>query len=96
MKGNLNTYIVSTQGVLGGRPRIDGTRIAVQTITGWYKKGYSPEEIHEHYEHLNLYQIYAALTYYHANQKEIERDIIAEEEEYDKLVNEFYHTARVA
>jgi uncharacterized protein (DUF433 family) len=96
MQSNINTYIVSTPGILGGRPRIDGTRIAVQAISGWYKKGYSPEEINEQYEHLKLYQIYAALTYYHANQKEIEDDILAEENVYDKLFNEYYKTARVA
>ena len=34
-----NRFIVRTPGVLGGRPRLDGTRVAVRTIAIWYKKG---------------------------------------------------------
>ena len=90
MQKDIGSLIVSTQGIVGGRPRIDGTRISVQTIVGWYKKGYSAEEIAEQYDHLTLAQIYAALTYYHANQEEIEADIAAEEALYDKLVQEHY------
>ncbi|ETR72466.1 MAG: hypothetical protein OMM_07493, partial [Candidatus Magnetoglobus multicellularis str. Araruama] len=30
MQSNINTYIVSTPGILGGRPRIDGTRIPIR------------------------------------------------------------------
>jgi hypothetical protein len=35
--------------------------------------------------HLSLAQIYAALTYYHANREEIEADIAAEEAEAQHL-----------
>ncbi len=41
--------------------------------------GLSPEEIALEYPHLNLAQVHAALTYYHANQEEIEADIAQEE-----------------
>jgi uncharacterized protein (DUF433 family) len=88
MAQDIGTFIVCTPGVVGGRPRINETRISVRTIVGWYKKGYSAEEIAEQYEHLTLMQIYAALTYYHANQEEIEADIAAEEKLYDKLMHE--------
>jgi len=88
-KKDINKYIVCTKNVLGGRPHINGTRISVRAITYWYKKGYSPEEIVEQFEQLALFQIYAALTYYHANIKEIEDDIMEEENEYDRLFNEY-------
>jgi uncharacterized protein (DUF433 family) len=90
MKQDIGSIIVSTPGIVGGRPRIDGTRISVRTIVGWYKQGYSAEEITEQYEHVSLAQVYAALTYYHANQEEIEADILAEEALYDKLMQEHY------
>ena len=85
MSTNVNSIIVKTSRVLGGRPRINGTRVSVRTIAGLYKKGFSPEEIADQYEHLTLAQIYAALAYYHANQHEIEADITKEIAEYERL-----------
>lgn len=85
MNNGTQSTIVQTPGVLGGRPRIDGTRVAVRTITTLYKQGLSPEEIASQYRHLSLAQVYAALAYYQANQNEIEADIAAEQAEYDRL-----------
>ena len=73
--------------MLGGRPRIDGTRVAVRTIAILYKQGLSPEEITDQYRQLSLAQVYAALTYYHVNQAEIESDIADEQAEYDRLAS---------
>jgi uncharacterized protein (DUF433 family) len=56
----------------------------VRTIVGWYKTGLSPEEI-AHEMQLDLSQVYAALTYYHANRDEIEQDIAAEEAFYEEM-----------
>ncbi len=92
MSKDIVAFIVRTPGTVGGRPRINGTRMPVQVIVGWYKKGYSAEEIAEQYDHMTLAQIYAALTYYHANQQEIDADITAEEALYDKLIQEYYET----
>ena len=88
MNTNIGSMIVCTPGTVGGRPRIEGTRMPVQAIAVYYKQGYSPEEIAEIFEHLTLAQVYAALTYYHANQAEIEAAIAAEEELYEKAANE--------
>ena len=62
----------------GGRPKIAGTAVTVRRVVGWYKMGMSPEEIALEYPHLNLAQVHAALTYYHANREEIEADIAQE------------------
>jgi uncharacterized protein (DUF433 family) len=78
MSTAINTLLISSPGVCGGRLRIDGTRITVNQIATLYKQGYSAEEIAEHYQHLTMAQIYAALAYYHANQEEIEADLVAE------------------
>jgi hypothetical protein len=40
--------------------------------------------------HLSLAQVYAALTYYHANREEIEADLAAEEREAARLEREHY------
>ncbi len=88
MSVDIGTLIVKTPGVVGGRPRIDGTRVTVRSVAICYKQGFTPEEIALQYEHLTVAQVYAALTYYHANQAEIEADIAAEESLYNKLANE--------
>jgi len=90
MAKGIGDFIVSTPGTVGGRPRINGTRVSVNTIAIWYKKGYTPEEIVLGIPHLSLAQVYAALTYYHANQAEIEASLQAEEELHDRLAKEHY------
>jgi uncharacterized protein (DUF433 family) len=68
-------HITREDGVWGGRPIVRGTRVAVQTIVGYYKLGLSVEEILEGMPQLRAAQIYDALSYYHEHQDEIERDI---------------------
>ena len=82
---DIGTLVVSTPETCGGRPRIAGTRISIAQIAVWHQQGMSPEAIVEEISYLNLAQIYAALSYYHANRKEIEADLAAELAEYDRL-----------
>ncbi len=96
MNKNMNEFIVSTPNILGGSPRINGTRISVLAIAGWYRQGYTPEEISEQYEHLTLAQIYSALAYYHANRQETDTDILREESEYERLLKEHYMLSKCA
>ncbi len=86
---DIGTLIIATPGVLGGRPRVDGTRISVQRIAAWYKTGLNAEEIVERMENLTLAQVYAALTYYHANTEEIEAYLASEKADYDRLSQSF-------
>lgn len=76
---NIGALIERSPEIRGGRPCIAGTGISVRRITGWYKRGYSAEEIVREIPHLSLAQVYAALAYYHANKAEIEADIAQEE-----------------
>lgn len=85
---DIGTLIVRTPEVRGGRPRIAGTGVTVRRIVGWYKLGFSPEEIADRIGHLSLAQVYAALAYYHANREEIEADIATEEIEAQHLERE--------
>ncbi len=70
-----------------GRPCIAGTGISVRRLIGWYKQGCSPEEIADDYD-LSLAQVHAAITYYHANYDEMEREMQTVEEEERRLYEE--------
>ena len=82
---DIGTLIEVTPGICGGRPRIAGTGVSIRRIAGWYKMGRTPEEIVDQYGHLNLAQVHAALTYYHANRETIDAELAEEEAEYDRL-----------
>jgi len=88
MSIEIGTLLIRTPGYRGGRPHFVGSGITVHRIAIWYKQGYSPEQIADEYEHLTLAQVYAALTYYHANRAEVEADLIADELEHDRLEQE--------
>lgn len=85
---DIGTLIVRTPETCGGRPRIAGTRISVQRIAAWYKTGLNAEEIVERMGNLTLAQVYAALTYYHANREEIEAYLTTEKVDYERLAGE--------
>ena len=42
------------------------------------------------YGHLSVAQVYAALTYYHANREEIDADLTTEDKEAERLEREYY------
>ena len=81
--------LVRSPDVCGGRLRISDTRVTVHQIATLYKQGEPPEGIAAHFPHLTLAQIYAALTYYHANRDEIESDLQREREEAEQLRRHF-------
>jgi len=85
---DIGTFIAQTSGICGGRPRIAGTGVSVRRIVGWYKLGLTPEEVATEIPHLDLAQVHAALTYYHANRDEMEAAMAAEEAEADRLERE--------
>ena len=85
---DIGALITQSPGICGGRPRIAGTGVSVRRIVGWYKLGWSAEEISRRIGHLSLAQVHAALAYYHANQEAIEAEMAAEEEEADRLERE--------
>ncbi len=79
--------MVSSPDIRGGKPRVAGTGITVMRIAGWYKLGWSPEKIADQLE-LSCAQVYAALTFYHANRETIDAELNHEAEEYDRLAAE--------
>lgn len=82
---NIGTLIIRDPHLRNGIPIVAGTATSVQRIVVLYKQGNSAEEIAADLDHLALAQVYAALTYYHANQAEIEADLAAQKAEYERL-----------
>jgi uncharacterized protein (DUF433 family) len=68
----LGAMIVRSQDTLNGKPRINGHRIGVHRVAGWWKLGLSIEEIGQRLSTLAPAEIHAALAYYHLHREEIE------------------------
>ena len=73
------SHIVRIQGVCGGRPIIDGTRISVKTVVGWVRLDMSPQEIIEQYPLLSAAQVADALAYYEDHPEEIDAEFAEEQ-----------------
>ena len=52
--------------------RIKGHRIGIDDVIEYYLNGYSPDQILEELPSLNLEKIYATLTYYLQNRKQMD------------------------
>jgi len=65
--------IVSTPGIRGGRPRIDGHRITVDDVAVWHERlGMSPDEIASAYPSITLSDVHAALAYYYEHRAQVD------------------------
>lgn len=66
-------HIIKIDGVCGGSAIIEGTRIAVWHIVGYYyQAAMSVEEILTEWHYLAPAQVFSALAYYHDNREEID------------------------
>ncbi len=66
------SQIVSTEGVMGGQPRIEGRRISVLQIVEWvHEEGMDPETVATEFD-LDMADIYRALAYYYENIDEMD------------------------
>jgi uncharacterized protein (DUF433 family) len=78
-------YISSDPGIAHGSPVIEGTRITVRCIAGYYQMGMSVDEILLSLSHLRPSQVHSALSYYFDHQEEIDADMAdAYDEDYWK------------
>lgn len=79
--------IVKTKGVVGGKPRIEGTRIRVVDVVQSYEQlDYPIEKIAYEYG-ITVPQTLEALKYYYENPEEI-REQIKKDKEFVKRVKE--------
>ena len=82
---DIGTLVTRTPGLHGGSPHIAGKGITVRRIVTWYKRGLNAEEISDRIGNVTLAEVYAALTYYHANKNEIETDLAMQVAEAKRL-----------
>jgi uncharacterized protein (DUF433 family) len=67
--------VVVDEDVMGGQPRVEGTRVRVVDIVGFYEvRELSPQDIAGKLG-LELEDVYAALVYYYENPKSIRRNL---------------------
>lgn len=85
---DIGMLISKSPDVYHGRTVISGTRLPVMIIAGMYKEGLTPEQIASE-KHLTLAQVYASLTYYHANQSAIEKELEEERKDGERLEAEW-------
>ena len=74
----LETTLVRTPDVCGGRLRIDGTRMTVNQIVTLYRQGLSAEQIVEQYPQRTIGEIYTVLAWYHEHREEFDAELAAE------------------
>ncbi len=71
-KKKVYPYISRDSQISNGEPLIDGTRITVRTIAGYYQMGMDVDEILSSLSHLSASQVHSALAYYFDHQTEID------------------------
>ncbi len=76
---SIGSMIDSTPGICGGRARVAGTRVPVHRVAGYYRLGYSPEEMLPLLNSLTLAQVHAALAYALVNPEEMDQALREEQ-----------------
>ena len=77
--------IVSDEAVLGGIPRLDGTRIGVVHIYRQYQEGASPEAIASNYDDVTVADVHNALAFVFDNPALLRDQETAEEEAIERI-----------
>jgi uncharacterized protein (DUF433 family) len=67
---------------------IAGTRVSLDSIVYEFRTGSSPESIAQSFRVLRLEEVYGGITFYLANQREIDEYLKLSEKEYAKQVQE--------
>lgn len=70
-------YVVRTEGICGGRPRVRDSRIPVSTLAELYRRGEPASEILETYPQLGAAAVQDAIAYYLDHREEIDAEIEA-------------------
>ena len=88
-------HIVKIDGLCGGQAIIEGTRIAVWHIVGYYYKvGMSVEDILMDWDYLTPAQVFSALAYYHDNKDEIAK--VRQQNSYEHWLEQHAHAVQLA
>lgn len=64
-----------------GRFMVPGTRISLDVLVAAFKRGKTPEAVHDSYETVSLADVYAIFTYYLRHRAEVEAYLAEQERE---------------
>jgi uncharacterized protein (DUF433 family) len=77
--------ITRDEDILGGEPRIDGTRVGVRHVaTRVIDSDATPAHVADQFD-ISLSQVYEALSYYYANVEEMSEFERANEDAFDRV-----------
>lgn len=62
-----------------GRLMVPGTRISLDVLVADFKRGKTPESIHDAYETVSLADVYAVFAYYLRHRTEVEAYLVEQE-----------------
>ena len=65
-------YIVQSEGIRGGKPIVQGTRVGVHDIVGLIVNGATPDEVVRSFPGVTRAQVYECLSYYEDHREEID------------------------
>jgi uncharacterized protein (DUF433 family) len=72
-------YVEIVESRSGPRAVVQGTRVGIDVIVGYWRAGYTPDEIAaDILPHLKPAEVYDALSYYHDHKDEIDRELAEE------------------
>ncbi len=72
-----------------GAIRVSGTRITLDTLINFYQQHETPEDLHEGFPNVPLADIYAVISYYLANQTEVNSYLDRRSKEADQIRQEW-------
>ena len=72
-----------------GRLMVPGTRISLDVLVAAFKRGKTPESIHDSYETVSLADVYAIFTYYLRHRAEVEAYLAEQEREGAEIQERF-------
>ena len=83
---DIGTLITKRPEMHSGRPCIGKTGLSILSIVELFEMGISPTEIKdEHFPHVSMEGIFAALTYWAANREEVDGYFREDQEAHDEL-----------
>lgn len=68
-----------------GRLMVPGTRISLDALVAAFKRGKTPEAIHEGYETISLADVYAIFAYYLRHRAEVEAYLAEQQRHGDEV-----------
>jgi uncharacterized protein (DUF433 family) len=68
-----------------GVMRVGKTRVSLDTVVYAYRQGYSPEQIIEQYDALELADVYGGIAYYLRHRREVDQYLVEREAEAERL-----------